>query len=89
MSNINWDEIIQDAASETEAQYSSKISRLSRLNAEEVEEIIKEGGISQKDLAMVLKEVMDAAKSNEEKAKAISNISGGLQTVVSIISKVL
>ena len=84
---IDWDKIIDDAARETDAQFESKISSLTRLNDAEIESIIMETGISKQDLSSVLKEVKDTTKSNLAKANAIKNISKGVDVVIGIASK--
>ena len=89
MPGLNWNQIIQDAANETDESYQSKISSLSSLNDAEIEKLITEEGISKQDLAAVLKEVTDATKSNQQKAEAIENITGGVKAVVAIASKFL
>lgn len=85
----DWNKIAKEAANETDAQFSSKISGLTRLNDDELQSIIMDTGISKQDLTAVLKEVKDATKSNLAKANAIKNISLGVDALVGIASKFL
>jgi energy-coupling factor transporter ATP-binding protein EcfA2 len=85
----DWDKIANDAATATDAHFSSLISSLTRLNDDEIENVILETGISKQELASILKEVNDATKSNEAKATAINNIGKGMQTLVAIASKLI
>lgn len=86
---INWDEIAKEAGRSTDEQFKSQISDLTRLNNEEIESLINETGISNQDLANVLKEIKDATKSNTAKANAINNISKGVNLLVSLAGKLI
>jgi uncharacterized protein Smg (DUF494 family) len=88
MTNI-WDEIARQAAGAADDHYAGKISGLTRLNNDEIEQLIFETGISRQNLAEVLKEIKNSAKSNESKAHAISSISKGLDVLVAIAGKLL
>lgn len=85
--DINWDQIINNAAQKTDQQFSSEISSLSRLNDQEINSIVNDSGISQKDLANVIKALTDATLSNQNKANAIANITGGVKALVGIAEK--
>ena len=85
----DWDKIAREVGRETDDHFKNKISSLTRLNEDEIEFLITETGISKEDLATVLKEVKDAAKSNEAKASAISNINKGVDLLVGIASKLI
>lgn len=84
-----WDELARKATESTNEQFKSEISSLTRLNDNEVEKIIMQTGISKLDLAAVLKEVKDATKSNSDKAKAIKNISKGMDVIVGFLAKLI
>lgn len=83
----NWDEIARKAGQQTDDDFKSQISSLTRLNDTEILSIINDSGISKEDLVNVLKEVNDATKSNVDKANAIKNISKGVNSVIDIASK--
>ena len=84
-----WDQLAADAASKTNKQFESEISSLTRFNDAEIKKLIHDTGISQKDLAEVLREVKSASKSNLQKANAIKNISKGVDVLVGIASKLI
>jgi len=86
---IDWDKIAREAGEETDEHFKNKISSLTRLNDNEIEFLVTETGISNKDMANLLKEVKDATKSNSEKAAAISNINLGVEFLVGVASKLL
>ena len=85
----NWAEIAKEAGQSTDEQFISKISSLTRLNDDEIESLIKDTGISKKDLAAVLKEVKDSTKTNTAKAKAIQNISKGVDSLILLVGKLI
>ncbi len=87
--STNWDEIAKNAGQSTDKHFKSKISSLTRLNDEEIEEIITDSGISKSDLAMIIKEIQDTAKSNTEKARAIQKINKGIDVIVGLASKLI
>ena len=84
----NWDDITNQAADATDAHFASQISSLTSLRDADIEKLL-ETGISKQDLVSVLKEVKDATKSNEAKAKAIGNIGKGLDVLVAIAGKMI
>ncbi|WMJ75285.1 hypothetical protein RCC89_19280 [Cytophagaceae bacterium ABcell3] len=86
---MNWNEIANQAGQSTDDYFKSQMSSLTRLNDQEIEDIINETGISKQDLANVLKEVKDATKSNANKANAIRNISKGIDVLVGLAGKLI
>lgn len=81
-----WDDIANDAANATDAIFADKITSLTRLNSDDIQKLL-DTGISKQDLAKVLSVVKDATKNNQDKAKAIQNISKGLDALVAIAGK--
>jgi hypothetical protein len=79
-------ELIKKAAQKTSQEFSSEISSLTRLNDEEIDELVADG-ISEKDLAAVIDEVVIAAGSNAQKAENIKNINNGVAALVGIVKK--
>ena len=84
-----YDAFADRAAEMTDAAFKNKFATLTRLNMQDLEKVIKETGISQQDLAELLKEVKSAATSNEKKAVAISNINGGVTTLIALVKTFL
>lgn len=85
----NWNEIASQAGESTDEHFKSQLSSLTRLNDEEIESLINDTGISKEDLSQVLKAIKDATKSNKDKAKAIKNISKGVDVLVGLASKLI
>ncbi|HEX8561766.1 MAG TPA: hypothetical protein VF676_02190 [Flavobacterium sp.] len=84
----NWKDIAKNAAEATNEELSGEISSLTRLSGSDIQELL-DNGISKTDLAEVFRIVNDATKSNEAKAKAIRNISQGVDILVAISKKLL
>jgi hypothetical protein len=84
-----YDAFAERAAVMTDAEFRNKFAALTRLNMSDLEKIIKETGISQQDLAALLKEVKNATGNNEKKAAAISNINGGISTLIAMVKTFL
>ena len=84
-----YDVFADRAAAMTDAEFKNKFATLTRLNMQDLEKVIKETGISQQDLAELLKEVKSASTSNEKKAVAISNINKGVTTLIALVKTFL
>ncbi len=88
MSN-DWDQLAKEAGESTDDHFKNTMSILTRLNDQEIEDLIMETGISQQDLANVLKEVKAASKSNTDKANAIRNITNGVDVLVGLVARLI
>lgn len=89
MSNIDWDNLANQAADQTDAEFQTTIASLTRISIKEIDEFIKESQISNENAMKVLKEVSDAAASNTAKADAIANIDNGVNFLVSIANRIV
>jgi hypothetical protein len=84
---IDWNKIAADAGTQTDEAFKTKISSLTSLDDEEIIALMQHTGIDKKNFALVLKEVQDATKSNNDKATAIKNINNGISLLVEIARK--
>jgi len=89
MSTINWNELAENAATQTDTQFASKIASLTRMNTTEINTFIQESTISNANAIKVLQEINDATNSNTQKATAIANINNGVGFLISIASKII
>jgi len=89
MSSINWNEIAENSAKQTDTQFASQIASLTRMNTAEINTFIQESTISNANAIKVLQEVSNAASSNTQKATAIANINNGVSFLISIASKII
>ena len=80
-----YDAFAEQAAVMTDEQFRERFATLTRLNLKDLDRIITETGISQQDMAELLKAVKDATSSNERKAAAIKNINGGVTTLIAMV----
>ena len=89
MPELSIDDIIAKAKTDTDNKFKNKVSSLTTLTNPEIEGLLDSTGIKKENFAAVLKEINDAAKSNEDKVKAITNISKGVSLLVGIAEKIL
>ena len=80
-------DLAKKAKEMTDKQFQNELSGLTSLTDKDIEKLINNTGISGSDLSKVLHEVKQATASNEAAANAIKNISGGVETLVSIAKK--
>ncbi|PTX62019.1 hypothetical protein C8N46_103117 [Kordia periserrulae] len=89
MSDIDWDNLANQAAAQTDAEFQTTIASLTRMNITEIDQFIKESQITNANAIKVLKEINDAAASNTAKADAIANIDNGVKFLVSMANKIV
>lgn len=86
---LTIEEILAKAKTDTDNKFKNKVSSLTQLTNPEIDGLLDATGIKKENFAAVLKELNDATKSNEDKVKAITNISKGVSLLVGIAQKVL
>ena len=89
MSDIDWDKLANDAASQTDDQFKTTIASLTSMSITEIDQFIKESEISNANAVKVLQEINNAAASNNAKADAIANIDNGVSFLVSLAHKIV
>jgi DNA-binding transcriptional regulator YiaG len=89
MPELSIDDIIAKAKTDTDNKFKNKMASLTKLTNSEIDDLLQNTGIKKENFAAVVKEVTDATKSNEDKAKAIANISKGVSVLVGIAQKLL
>lgn len=87
--NINWNQLANEAASQTDNEFNTTLASLTHLSIPEVDQFISESGINHKDAMKVIKEINNATASNEAKTNAIHNIDNGVNFLVSLASKII
>jgi hypothetical protein len=86
---IDWDNLANEAAAQTDAQFNTTIASLTRMSIKEIDEFIKQSEITNANAIKVLKEINDAAASNTAKADAIANIDNGVGFLVSLATRIV
>jgi len=81
MSDIDWDNLANQAATQTDTQFNTTIASLTRMNITEIDTFIKESNISNANAIKVLQEINNAA--------AIANINNGVSFLVSLANKIV
>ncbi|QHI39057.1 hypothetical protein IMCC3317_44580 [Kordia antarctica] len=87
--NIDWGNLANQAADETDAEFSTTITSLTNISITEINEFIKQSEISNANAVKVLQEINNAAASNTAKADAIANIDNGVSFLISLATKVV
>jgi len=86
---INWDDLANQAAAQTDTEFNTTIASLTRMSISEIDEFIKQSEITNANAIKVLKEINDAAASNTSKADAIANIDNGVSFLVSLATRIV
>ena len=89
MTDINWDELANQAAAQTDAQFNAQMASLTSLKVTEIDNFIVQSKITNTNALKVLQEINNATTSNNQKANAISNIDKGVGFLISLVSKVV
>ncbi|OUR99070.1 hypothetical protein A9Q86_13490 [Flavobacteriales bacterium 33_180_T64] len=89
MSDINWSDLAEKAAAQTDIDFNTQMAGLTSLKVTEIDNFITQSNISNANAVKVLKEINDAAKSNNQKAQAIANINNGVGFLIRLVSKVV
>ena len=86
---IDWAQIANEAAQQTDTEFATQIASLTRMNITEINTFIEESNISNENVLKVIQEVNNATTSNTEKTAAISNIENGVNFLVSLAKKIV
>ena len=86
---IDWAQIANEAAQQTDTEFATQIASLTRMNLTEINTFIEESNISNENVLKVIQEVNNATASNAEKTAAISNIENGVNFLVSLAKKIV
>ena len=89
MSDIDWHSLAEQAANQTDIEFKNKLAGLTSLKTSEIDAFISESNISNANALAVLKEINNAATTNNQKANAIGNIQNGVGFLVKLVSKVV
>lgn len=84
-----FEKLAAEAKTMTDAQFKDKFSSLTKLTDSDIDKIINDTGISNKDLAAVLAEVKNATDINNQTVKSITNIQNGVHALVAITKRLL
>lgn len=89
MGDINWNDLAENAASQTDAELNTQMASLTSLNVSEINDFITQSKITNANAIKVLQEINNATSSNDQKASAISNINNGVGFLIRLVSKVV
>lgn len=88
MDQKKWQGILNRATDETDSQFASEISSLSKLTDKQIDEIAPQI-IDKENLEKILRIVRDATKDNNQKAEAIKNIEGAAEIIKTLLPYVI
>jgi hypothetical protein len=83
-----WDDIRKKAQQQTENEYASQISSLTRLTDAQIKEIAPDPASKEK-LAALLGIICDASKTNTQKVDALKAVDQWAEVVVPLLLKLL
>lgn len=83
-----WEEILRKAGQQTDDEFSSKVSSLTRLTDDEIKAITPHPGDKEK-LAELMKIISDVTTNNIQKADAIRNAKGLAEIAVALLGKLI
>lgn len=89
MSGIDWDDLANKAASQTDADFNAQMAGLTSLKVTEIDDFIAQSAITNANAVKVLKAINDATASNNAKADAIANVDKGVNFLVSLVGKIV
>ncbi len=89
MSGIDWDDLANKAASQTDAEFNTQMASLTSLKVSEIDAFIEQSSITNANAVKVLKQINDATASNNAKADAIANVDKGVNFLVSLVGKIV
>ncbi|MBU0702126.1 hypothetical protein KKE26_12690 [bacterium] len=76
MNNEEWQKLRKKANDLANAEYASEASSIIRLTREEILAIVDEAAVDKEKLSSLIAIVNDAAKTNNQRAEDIRNITG-------------
>ncbi|SEB50256.1 hypothetical protein SAMN04489761_1080 [Tenacibaculum sp. MAR_2009_124] len=89
MNTIDWNEIANNAAKQTDDELGSQLAHLTNLKLVEVESFIAESKITNANAIKVLQIIDNAALANNIKAVKIETIENGINFLTKLASKVI
>jgi hypothetical protein len=81
--------LVAKATELTDEQFRDRLSSLTRLNTEDVEDILAWTGTDKETLAALLTEIENAWMYNEYEAEAIQRIGKSINVLVALLKKLL
>lgn len=89
MNDINWNQLANNAANQTDSQLTSQMASLTNLKLTEIESFISESNITNENALKVLQIVASATMENNQKASDIETIENGVAFLVKLAGKVV
>ncbi len=85
---MDWDNLASKATELTKKQFAAEASSLIKLTDKEIAKIVPNGPDREK-LAKLMKEVKDATKDNQAKAKALGDLNEFANVIFPLLKKLI
>ncbi|MBX9780309.1 MAG: hypothetical protein K2X26_08190 [Chitinophagaceae bacterium] len=86
---IDYKKLAKEAATATNKEYADRIALLTNFKSAEIQKIIQQNNIDKEDFLKLIEVIKNETLDNEKKAVAIQEINKGLETVISLVGKLI
>lgn len=86
---IDYKKLAKEAAKATNKEYADQISSLTNFKSADIQTIIQQNEIDKEDFLKLIDVINNDTLDNEKKAAAIRNINKGLETIISLVGKLI
>jgi len=86
---IDYKKLAKEAATATNKEYADQIALLTNFKSADIQKIIQQNDIDKEDFLKLIDIIKNNTFDNEKKATAIREINRGLETIISLVSKLI
>lgn len=86
---IDYKKLAKEAATATNKEYADQIALLTNFKSADIQKIIQQNDINKEDFLKLIDIIKNNTLDNEKKATAIREINRGLETIISLVSKLI
>ncbi|MCA6438319.1 MAG: hypothetical protein ACRCSM_02125 [Sediminibacterium sp.] len=86
---IDYKKLAKEAATATNKEYADQIALLTNFKSADIQKIIQQNDIDKEDFLKLIDIIKNNTLDNEKKATAIREINRGLETIISLVSKLI
>lgn len=86
---IDYKKLAKEAATATNKEYADQIALLTNFKSADIQKIIQQNDIYKEDFLKLIDIIKNNTLDNEKKATAIREINRGLETIISLVSKLI
>lgn len=86
---IDYKKLAKEAATATNKEYADQIALLTNFKSADIQKIIQQNDIDKEDFLKLIDVIKNETLDNEKKAIAIREINKGLETIISLVGKLI